>query len=82
MKFCFVLVCLLTGVRAEIPFPHDAPQPMSPEETVASYDVPEGFRLELAASEPLIQSPSGVCWDAAGHLYVSELHGYNLEGQL
>jgi putative membrane-bound dehydrogenase-like protein len=68
--------------EAAIPEPRDAPQPRTPEETVASYQVPEGFRLELVASDPLIQSPSGVCWDAAGRLYVSELHGYNLEGQL
>ncbi len=82
MKLCLVLGCLLTCVCAKIPLPGDAPKPMSPEETVASYIVPKEFRLELVASEPLIQSPSGVCWDASGRLYVSELHGYNLEGQL
>jgi putative membrane-bound dehydrogenase-like protein len=43
--------------------------------------LPPGFRLELVASEPLIREPSGVCWDEHGQLFVSELHGYNLEGQ-
>ena len=73
---------MLQPVFGEIPKPNDAPKPMRPEETVASYKVPAGFRLELIASEPLIASPTGVCWGADGRLYVSELHGYNLEGQL
>src|SRR5688572_15617566 len=53
-----------------------------PEQTAASYRLPEGFRLEVVASEPLIASPSAVCWDERGRMFVSELHGYNLEGQL
>src|SRR5688572_20842024 len=53
-----------------------------PEQTAASYRLPEGFRLEVVASEPLIASPSAVCWDERGRMFVCELHGYNLEGQL
>jgi len=59
----------------------DGPKPLNPIESVDSFQLPSGFRMELVASEPLIEEPSGVCWDAEGHLYVSELHGYNLEGQ-
>lgn len=70
------------GPAAGIPIPDDAPKPRSPEETVRSYQLPDGFRLEVVASEPLIASPSGVCWDERGRMFVSELHGYNLEGQL
>ena len=36
----------------------DAPQPKSPEASAAEVDVPEGFRLELVASQPLIKEPS------------------------
>jgi putative membrane-bound dehydrogenase-like protein len=75
----------LIGVHVafgQIPPPTDAPKPLSPEETAASYRLPPGFRLEVIASEPLIASPSGVCWDERGRMFVSELHGYNLEGQL
>ena len=43
--------------------------------------LPPGFRLELVAAEPVIRQPSGVGWDAHGNLFVSELHGYNREGQ-
>ena len=67
---------------AQIPKPTDAPPPMTPEESAAAFKVPAGFRVEVVASEPLIASPSGVCWDERGRMFVSELHGYNLAGQL
>src|SRR5437870_11466254 len=75
---------LLTPHRAlgQIPQPTDAPKPLTPEESAAAFKLPEGFRLEVVASEPLIASPSAVCWDERGRMFVCELHGYNLEGQL
>lgn len=54
---------------------------MTPNESARAFQIPEGFRIDLVASEPMIKAPSGVCWDEFGRLYVSELHGYNLEGQ-
>ena len=38
--------------------------------------------MELVASEPLIREPSGVCWDEQGRLFVCELHGFNVDGQI
>jgi putative membrane-bound dehydrogenase-like protein len=75
---------LLVGsmVLAEIPAPTDAPKPLSPGQSAAAFKLPDGFRMEVVASEPLIASPSGVCWDERGRMFVSELHGYNLAGQL
>ena len=67
---------------AQIPKPTDAPKPMTPDESAAAFKLPEGFRMEAVASEPLIASPTAVCWDERGRMFVSELHGYNLEGQL
>lgn len=63
-------------VSAQIPTPTDAPKPMSPEQSAAAFKLPEGFRMEVVASEPLIASPSAVCWDERGRMFVSELHGY------
>ncbi|MEW6303250.1 MAG: PVC-type heme-binding CxxCH protein [Verrucomicrobiota bacterium] len=80
-----VLVCAVAGCgvsRAQIPQPDDAPKPMTPEQSAAAFQLPDGFRMEVVASEPLIASPSAVCWDERGRMFVSELHGYNLEGQL
>src|SRR6185503_15130924 len=69
-------------IESGIPKPDDAPKPMSPEESARAFQLPEGFRIEVVASEPLLASPSAVCWDERGRMFVSELHGYNLEGQL
>ena len=85
MKALFLTV-LLAGAghadAAEIPRPTDAPPARSPADAAAAFQLPPGFRMEVVASEPLIASPTGVCWDERGRLFVSELHGYNLEGQL
>jgi putative membrane-bound dehydrogenase-like protein len=82
-QLCVPLLWLgITGtICGQIPKPDDAPRPLSPDESVRRFKVPEGFRIELVASEPLIREPSGVCWDERGQLFVCELHGYNLEGQ-
>ncbi len=74
-------VIAVVAAPAEIPRPEDAPQPLSPDAARRTFKLPEGLQVQLVAAEPLICEPSGVCWDAAGRLFVSELHGYNLEGQ-
>ncbi len=88
-KLILLIAALLAAViGAEVPLapgipkPDDAPKPRTPEESAAAFKLPEGFRMEVVASEPLIASPSAVCWDERGRMFVSELHGYNLEGQL
>src|SRR3954465_8165148 len=82
--FISLFLTLLTVVVgfAQIPAPTDAPKPRSPEESAAAFKLPEGVRMEVGGREPLIALPSGVCWDERGRMFVSELHGYNLEGQL
>jgi putative membrane-bound dehydrogenase-like protein len=85
MKHLPLLLALAMNLRcalAEIPRPTDAPKPLTPEQSAAAFKLPPGFRMEVVASEPLIASPTGVCWDERGRMFVCELHGYNLEGQL
>src|SRR5947207_7238995 len=77
-----VLLLVAAVAAAQIPAPTDAPKPLSPEQSAAAFKLPDGFRMEAVASEPLIASPSAVCWDERGRMFVSELHGYNLEGEL
>lgn len=79
VSICALFACSLS---AQIPKPDDAPKPRSPEESAASFKLPPGFQMQVVASEPLIASPSGICWDEQGRMFVSELHGYNLEGHL
>ena len=42
----------------------------------ATFAMPPGYRLELVASEPLIQDPILIDWDPAGRLWAIELPGY------
>ena len=60
----------------------DAPQPLSPRESADKIQLPDGFRIELVASEPLIHEPSCLAFDERNRIFVCELHGYNIEGHL
>jgi len=77
----FFLIALRIG-SAQIPSPDDAPLPLSPEESKKHFKLTDGFRIDLIASEPLIRDPSCIAWDSKGRLFVTEIHGYNLEGHL
>ncbi len=46
-------------------------EPVSPEEELASFQVPEGFRVELVAAEPDIAKPMNLAFDVRGRLWVS-----------
>ena len=52
-----------------------SPRP-SPAEALRTFAMPAGYRLELVASEPLIQDPIAIDWDLAGRLWAIELPGY------
>jgi mono/diheme cytochrome c family protein/glucose/arabinose dehydrogenase len=48
----------------------------SPEESMKRTVLPPGYRLELVASEPMIQEPVVIDWDPDGRLWVVEMPGY------
>lgn len=60
----------------------DRPRPKPPAESAACVALPEGFRIELVAAEPLVRDPSAMAFDERGRLFVGEIHGYNLDGYL
>ena len=47
-----------------------AVQPKSPEEALAGMQVPDGFRVELVAAEPLVMVPVAFAWGTDGRLWV------------
>src|ERR687895_2058304 len=49
---------------------------LSPADALRTFSMPPGYRLELVASEPLIQDPIAIDWDPAGRLWAIELPGY------
>ena len=44
----------------------------NPAEALQSFQVLDGFRMELIAQEPLVQEPIVICYDENGLLYVAE----------
>lgn len=50
--------------------------PLSPEQALQTFRLPEGFRIELVAAEPLVDSPVAMAFDPEGRLYVVEMRGY------
>ncbi|GIK20557.1 MAG: hypothetical protein AMXMBFR77_27380 [Phycisphaerales bacterium] len=49
---------------------------LSPEDALAAFAIQPGFRIELAAAEPLIEDPVAAAFDARGRLWVVEMRSY------
>ncbi|TYA84190.1 DUF7133 domain-containing protein [Seonamhaeicola marinus] len=49
---------------------------LSPEESIKTMYLPEGYSIELVASEPMINEPVAMEWDGNGKLYVAEMLTY------
>ena len=60
----------------ELKFKLPPPVPLSPEEELKTFKVEKGFRVELVACEPMIESPIAMSFDDQGRLYVCEMRGY------
>jgi hypothetical protein len=50
--------------------------PQSPRQSLRSLRASRGFRVELAAAEPLLQSPVAVTFDAMGRVWAAEMADY------
>lgn len=48
-------------------------------DTTSSFELQEGFKIELIASEPHVSDPVDMEIDEYGRLYVVEMHGYPLD---
>lgn len=51
----------------------------SAEKALSTFELPQGFKIELVAAEPLISDPVDMVIDEEGRLYVVEMHGYPLD---
>src|SRR5262245_16467764 len=51
-------------------------KPTSPESSLKTFKVEEGFRVELAAAEPEVTDPVAIDFDEDGRMYVCELWNY------
>src|SRR6476659_1977762 len=71
-----ILIISTTGCR-------DKSQNYSGEEeakdSISTFQVADGFKIEMIASEPLISDPVDMEIDEYGRMYVVEMHGYPLD---
>ncbi len=51
-------------------------EPLKPEEALKSFEIEEGFHLELAAAEPHVADPIAMAFDENGRMYVAEMRDY------
>jgi putative membrane-bound dehydrogenase-like protein len=51
--------------------------PVEPDKALETFDVQRGYRVELVAAEPLVNTPVAAAFDENGRLYVVEMRGYS-----
>ena len=50
--------------------------PPSAEESAKSFSLPEGTKVKVWASEPMVQNPIAMAWDKHGRMWVAENYTY------
>ena len=73
-RFCVLLSLLILGC---------GPSFQEPEISLDNYKVEEGFNLQIVASEPLLNAPVAIDFDAKGRIWSAEMPGFmkNLGGK-
>src|SRR6185369_11439287 len=77
LLYSFVIPLLLTAfatAQEVIPHHQDAPPgpALSPAEAIKKMTVPDGFSVELVASEPDIVNPVAMTFDERGRIWITE----------
>jgi mono/diheme cytochrome c family protein len=55
---------------------HEAVKPLSPEESLKTMVLQDGYAMEIVAAEPLIEEPVTMAFDGNGRIYVAEMLTY------
>ena len=86
---CVRMTCFLAGMmmlasceKSVQPVENESSPARSPEEELATFQVEEGFKIQLVASEPMVQDPIVLKFDEDGRLWVVEMRGFmtDMEG--
>jgi putative membrane-bound dehydrogenase-like protein len=72
-----ILVCLIAFISGSATAQEDTSAPLPPDEALRSFELHAQFRIELVASEPLVQDPVAMAFDEDGVLYVVEYPEFN-----
>jgi mono/diheme cytochrome c family protein/glucose/arabinose dehydrogenase len=54
----------------------DPSPPKTPAQELATFQIEPGFKVQLVASEPMVQDPVVIMFDADGRLWVVEMRGF------
>src|SRR5262245_26046789 len=68
-----IAICIL---QFAICNPLAASGPLSPDDALATFQLPAGWVIELIAAEPMVVSPVAIAWDERGRMYVAEMRDY------
>lgn len=49
---------------------------LTPEQSQRAFVLPEGYHMELVASEPMITEPVAIAWDGNARMYVAQMETY------
>lgn len=81
IRMLSALIILLMGISGCNTQP-ESPQSSSAVEAkyaLSTFQVADGFKIELIAAEPMISDPVDMEIDEYGNMYVIEMHGYPLD---
>src|SRR5437870_8692509 len=77
-KLVYLLFLLMLGAEPVVDS-KDLPRmpPVEPADALKTFTMKEGFKIELAAAEPLVIDPVAMAFDEEGHLFVVEMRDYS-----
>src|SRR5882672_4836395 len=77
-KLTYLLFLLMVGAEPAVDS-KDLPRmpPVEPADAIKTFQVREGFKIELAAAEPLVVDPVAMAFDEDGRLFVAEMRDYS-----
>ena len=83
LKAFLILVCMVSGLgysscTKKTPAEEgDGPSPeRSPAEELSSFQLSDGLKIQLVATEPMVQDPVVITFDPDGRLWVVEMRGF------
>ncbi|MEP7322960.1 MAG: c-type cytochrome [Saprospiraceae bacterium] len=78
MRFClFALIIAFISCKQSSSLDEKDPSPMlSPADELKTFQIEPGLKIQLVASEPMIQDPVVITFDEDGRLWVVEMRGF------
>ncbi|MCA9441854.1 MAG: cytochrome C, partial [Candidatus Omnitrophica bacterium] len=84
IHLCILIVIAISSHAADFPEIYDTekgeiPRPAC-DEILSKWDIPEGFNIQLFASDPMVRQPIHITTDERGRLWVCENYTYAESG--